>query len=1030
MPMRVTRASPGMARALVEQGAPQVRLLPERDWNDMMTQKIFNRAMLCASSAPLALGLALTFAGAANAQTTSPEPATANTTPSAAADAAEATPTGGEIVVTGSRIARPELQSVSPIAVIGSAAIENQGITNIQDLAQKLPQIGIPGASRTNTNFATTGNGVSSLNLRNLGSQRTLVLVNGRRFVAGLAGTSTVDVNNIPTEMIDRVEVVTGGASAVYGSDAIAGVVNFILKDHFDGITARAQYGISSRGDNENYTASVTGGTSFGPDKRGSVVANFTYARDAGLFSHDRAISAQDCLYTCGPEAYSTYAAQGRFVLMNNGAATKNTGGFTSNLFTFNPDNSVVLGFPTGYGFNRNGVRRIAVPLTRYLGTINAKYELSDHVTAFVEGTYGRTDSSSSIEAAPVADTDIGADYGIDNPFIPAVIAAQIAARNSDADPTNDVTDIAFRRRQNEVFTRSNTNKRNTFRIAGGFRGDITDKWNFEVSGVYGQLKDHTETQDIDITKYQAALDAVRDSSGNIVCRDTTATGCVPINLFGYNTASPQASAYVQSDEPRTDDIKNTELVLDANVTGSLFALPYGDVKTSVGVEYRREKSVDNWDALTNAGLNSGNQTPDTIGKFDVKEVFGELDVPLLQDLSFAHSLSLNGKARYSDYSTIGNVFSWSAGVEYAPISDVRIRGNYSVANRAPNIGELFSAASETFPSVQDPCDGVTAASSDNFATACRAIPQVAAAIASTGTFKYSQADLQGINGFDGGNRNLQEEKAKTWTLGAVVTPSFLRGFSFTADYFNIKINDAIGNIPRQTAIEQCLLTGLSQFCSNVIRSGVTGFITTVNAQLINIADFKTSGIDFDFRYGHRLGLLGDDRFDAHVLWTRTLRYKTQSDPSAPVDSGLGNIEYGEVFKNKINADLTYSTGHFSINWNVEYLSKMIDSPESEFDTPGTIDFLLAQGLTQEQAHRAVSHNKIAARVYHDVQIKYIVGDKKQFEIFVGAQNLLDRKPPILEDGLYYGSVTGTTTAADVYDPYGRRFYAGVQVHF
>ncbi|WP_162875429.1 TonB-dependent receptor domain-containing protein [Sphingomonas crusticola] len=995
-----------------------------------MTHKILNRAVLCASSAPFALGLALAFTAPAYAQTTDAPAAT-----TAATDA-----TGGpnsvndEVVVTGSRIRRPELQSVSPIAVIGSAAIQSQGITNIQDLAQKLPQLGIPGASRTNTNFSTTGNGVSILNLRNLGSNRTLVLVNGRRFVAGLAGTSTVDVNNIPTEMIDRVEVVTGGASAVYGSDAISGVVNFILKDHFDGITARAQYGISSKGDNANYTASITGGATFGPDKRGSIVGNFTYAVDKGLFSRDRAISAEDCLYICGPTAYSSYAAQGRFQLMNGAAASSNTGGFTQNLFTFNPDNSVVLGFPVGYGFNRNGVRRIAVPLKRYLGTVTGNYELSDHITAFIEGTYAKTKSSSQIEASPLdSATNLGTTgYPITNPFIPASIAAQIAARNSDGIASNNVTSISFRRRQNEVFTRSNTNDRDTYRIAGGFRGDITDKWSFDVSGVYGVLKDHTETQDIDITKYAFALDAIRDGSGNIVCRDATAraAGCVPINLFGYNTASPEASAYVQSDEPRTDDIKNTELVLNAAITGTLFALPYGDVKTSFGVEYRREKSVDNWDELTNQGLNSGNQTPDTIGKFNVKEAFGELDVPLLEDVTFAKSLSLNGKARYSDYSTIGNVFSWSAGAEWAPINDIRIRGNYSVANRAPNIGELFSAQSETFPSVQDPCNGVRATTSNDYSAACRAIPQVAAAIASTGSFTYSQADLQGINGFDGGNPNLQEEKAKTWTLGAVFQPSFFRGFSFTADYFNIKIDDAIGNISRTTSIQQCLLTGLSQFCNNVIRSPQTGFITTVNAQLVNIASYKTSGIDFDLRYGHALGLFGDDRFDTHVLWTRTLKYKTQSDPSAPIDNGLGNIEYGEVFKNKVYAEFTYTVGRFSINWNAQYLSKMINTPESEFDTPGTIDFLLSQGLTQEQADRAVSHNKIKSRIYHDVQLRAFVGENKQFEMFVGANNLFNRKPPILEDGLYYGSVTGTTTASDVYDPYGRRFYAGVQVHF
>ena len=959
------------------------------------------------------------------------------------------------IVVTGSRIARPELESATPIAVVGSQQIQAQGITNVQDLAQKLPQVGIPGVSRTNSNFGTTGNGISTINLRNLGDTRTLVLVNGRRFVAGVAGTSTVDVNNIPADFIDRIEVVTGGASAVYGSDAIAGVVNFVLKDKLEGIIARAQYGVSERGDNQNYTASISGGIKFGADDRGSVIGNFTYAKDLGLFSHDRPISAQDCLYICGPSAYSSFVPQGRFLLRpttTTGATSailRTATGAATNVFTFAPDNTVVNGepVPLGYGYNRNGVRRIAVPLERFLGAASAKYELTDHVTAFLEGTYAKTKSSNQIEASPfgagagISNPALPFGYSIDNPFIPASIATAIAAANSDANPLNNISSISFARRQTEIFTRSNTNSRDTFRISGGFRGDISSKWDYEVSAVYGQLKDHTETQDVDLTKYAFALDAIRDpASGAIVCRNVAAraAGCVPINLFGYNSASAAASSYVQSDVPRSDDVKNTEFVATANVSGSLIALPYGDLKVSAGGEYRREKSIDNWDPLTNAGNNSGNQTPDTIGKFNVKEVFGEVDVPLLSKLPFVESLSLQGAARYSDYSTIGHVFSWNAGGEYSPIEGLRFRGNYAIANRAPNIGELFSAPSETFPSIQDPCNGIARSAAGAlsgggiYQAACLGIPAVAAAVARNGTsFTYPQAVLQGVNGFDGGNINLQEEKGKTLTFGGALSPRFLPGFSFTADYFNIKVSNAIGIVARSTSIQQCLLTGLSQFCNNVIRDNSAGYILTVNAQDINISTFKTSGIDFNLRYGRSPGLLANDRVDLTVLYTRTLKYKTQSDPSAPVDNGLGNIEYGEVFKNKINGSLLYSFGPFSLNWTTTYLSKMIDTPEDEFDTPGTLDFLInSAGLTPAQAQEAVSHNHIKARFYHDVQFRARAGDRKQLEFFVGVDNLFDRQAPKLEDGLYYGVITGTTTASDVYDPYGRRFYAGAQVKF
>ena len=928
------------------------------------------------------------------------------------------------IVVTGSRIRRPDLESASPVAVIDSQQIQSQGIVNTQDLLAKLPQVGIPGLSRTNSNFLTTGNGVATINLRNLGDSRTLVLVNGRRFVPGVAGTSIVDVNNIPADFVERIEVVTGGASAIYGSDAIAGVVNYVTKTDMQGITARAQYGLTSRGDNPNYTASITGGTKFGEDDRGSIIVNGTYSKDLGLLSNKRGISAEDCSNLgCGPQSYSSYSAQGRFELRNGANASTNAGGYASNLFSFNPDNSVVSG--GGVGFNRNSVRRISTPTERYLAAGAAQYKFSDSVTAFLEGTYAKTKSSSQIEALALdSGLDVGTGYAIDNPYVPAAIRQQIIARNSDGIASNDVTSIAFRRRQNEVFSRSNTNDRDTFRIAGGFRGAISPKWSYEVSGVYGQLKDRTSSQDIDITKYANALDAVTDATGTIVCRDAAAraAGCAPINLFGYNTASAAASNYVQADVAREVAIKNTQFVANASLNGSLLTLPYGDVRVAFGGEYRREKSAENWDALTNAGQNSGNQTPDTVGSFNVKELFGEIDIPILKDLPFVNSLSLQGAARYSDYSTIGTVFSWNAGAEYSPVRGLRFRGNYAIANRAPNINELFSSASETFPAVQDPCDGVTAASTGTYANACRQIPAIAAAVRNGGTFQYTLADTQGINGFDGGNRNLQEEKGKTLTLGAVIAPDQVRGFSLTVDYFDIKLTNAIGIIPRSTSIQQCLLTSEPQFCNNVIRYDNTGYIRTVNAQNINIADTKTRGIDVNLRYGRALGLTTDDRLDLSVLYTHTLRYKTQSDPAAPAYSGVGNLEYGAAFRDKVNATATYSAGPYSVNWTTTYLSPMVDTVRDEF-----ADYADQIGLSPEIA----AHNEIASRFYHDVQLRARVGEEsRQMEMFFGVTNLFDRKPPKLEDTVFYGTITGTTTAADVYDPIGRRFYVGAQLKF
>lgn len=945
-------------------------------------------------------------------------------------------PANEDIVVTGSRIARPGAESATPVAVVGNEEIRRQGATNIQDVLAKLPQVGIPGLSNTNSNFLTSGNGVATINLRNLGDSRTLVLVNGRRFVAGLAGTSIVDVNNIPADFIDRIEVVTGGASSIYGSDAIAGVVNFVLKKDFDGITARAQTGITALGDDPKYNVSVTAGHKFGSDGQGGIIANFTYDRDEGLLSRDRKISSQDCSNLgCGPQSYSSFAAQGRFQLYNGGAPTTNNGvivgqngdggniygpGYASNLFTFNPDNSLVTGFPTGYGFNRNAVRRISTPVERYIGSVIAHYDVSDELNFFVEGTYVRVNASSQIEPYALgSDSDLGFGYSIDNPFIPAAIQQQIAARNSDNNPNNDVDQISFRRRQNEVFSRSNNNRRETWRVATGFNGKLADKFNYEVSYVHGELKDHTFTEDLDLSKYANALDAI-SLNGQIVCRDPAAraAGCVPINLFGYNTASPAAAAYVAAATPRDERIKNTEDVVSANIAGPLFQfLAAGPVQASLGAEYRREKSRDDFDALTNAGLNTGNQLPDTVGSFDVKEVFGELQIPLIKDQPFFNSLSLQGAARYSDYSTIGTVFSWNAGGEWSPVEGLRFRGNYAVANRAPNISELFSPAAETFPTVSDPCDGVTATSTGAFDAACRANPGVAAAINRNGNLQYTLADIQGINGFDGGNTALQEEKAKTITAGVVLAPRAFRGFTATVDYFNIKVDNAIGTIDRQTSIEQCLATNLSQFCNNVIRNANTGFITTVNAQNINIASLKTSGIDTDVRYGSRVGIADGDRVDFNALWTHTFKYDTQADPSSPVRHGVGNIEFGPVFRDKVTGRLTYTFQGIGLSWSTTYLSHMYDQQPDRFD------------LNSATGDPAIDrHNSIKSRMYHDAQVTFDVDPG--FEFFLGVNNIFDRKPPVLEDTVFTGTITGTTTAADIYDPFGRRFYAGAQVHF
>lgn len=965
------------------------------------------------STAPFALGLALLST-----------PAFAQEQP--ADESTEAQEEGGDILVTGSRIARPEVDAPVPVAVVDSAQILQDGASNVSDIINELPQVGI-GSTRTNTNFLTSGTGIATINLRALGSSRTLTLVNGRRFISGFAGDSAVDLNNIPVDFIERFEVVTGGSSAVYGSDAVAGVLNFILRDSFEGISVRAQGGVTEEGDNGRYMASITGGTKLGD--RGNVMLNFSYDRDNGLGSRNRAISAQDCAnLICGPGSYSSYAPQGQFVLYTDAGGNPAIlpGGVP--VFSFNPDNSIAYlpGYNTGaYGYNRNNDRYISVPVERYLVSGVANYDVTDNMEVYVEGTWARVTSNSKLE--PFALSIEGDIYGptpfwgmpATNAFIPAPVAAVIAARNSDGDPTNDIVAIGGRRRQNDVFDRSNVVERDTWRAVVGVRGDLSDNIRYDISYVYGHLNDYNASEDIDNNRYRNALDAIRVGPGNvvgvdIVCRDPAARadGCIPLNLFGFNTADPRAAAYVEAVVPKSEEITNEQHVVTAVLSSSSLFDPWGagGIGAALGVEYRYDSTFDDLDILTNTGGNSGNQIPDLRGSQDVKEVFGELNVPLISEKPFFKYLGVNGAVRYSDYSTIGGVLSWNAGAEWSPVDGVRFRGRYAVSNRAPNNSELFSQPSETFAAVTDPCDGITRTSTGDTDAACRSIPAIAAFFTANpgGTFQYSLADTQGINGFVGGNINLEEETGKTITAGVVFTPSWLPGLFVSVDYFDIKIEDAISSVGRSYTIEQCLLTGEAVFCNNVFRNPNTGFVTTVNAQLINIAGFRSRGFDGQLRYTRPLNLLGDDTIQFQLNYTYLLDFQTQSDPAADVVENAGT--FGASYStHRASGRLTYGIEGAQLSWQTTFMS---GGP-------------FVNGFVSNNPQVAAL-NDIDDYWLHNVQFAQNINDR--FTFYINVDNLFDTKPQYLP-GTPYGTPTGLETS-DNFDLFGRRYTAGFRARF
>ena len=938
-----------------------------------------------------------------------------------AAFAQTATPEIQRVTVTGSRIASPNAESPSPLQVLSSADIAQSGATNLQELLLENPTMGSPSISRTNSNFSTASAGVATVDLRNLGVDRTLVLINGRRVVSGLPGSAAVDLNTIPTDFIERVELLTGGASATYGSDAVAGVVNIILKRNFNGLLADASVGESEKGDDAKRKLSLTFGTT-SADGSSNIMGHFGYSRQGSVFSKDRDISAVDQfsdgvltgngdnLFTVRRPFLSSYAPQGRF-FHDSGSFTYDAAG---NPIPFSANGTATV---PASGFNRSEFRTIAVPTERYNFATSGNLSLSENHNAFFEGNYASTSVTTKLEPFPLDSEAIFADgqvpaetlvngVAVRNPLVPQYLYDRISDTNGDG-----LRDYFFTRRISEVGTRGSTAERDTFRVATGLKGMVKD-WNYEVFGVYGSTKEAQNSGgQVNVLNFRNALQAIPGANGEPVCADATARaqGCAPINVFGRNTISPAALKYVSA--PGSLQTVTTQKILGANISGEPFQLPAGGVGVAAGYEWREEFSSSTPDALTQAGLNAGNATPPTEGKFDVREAYIETRIPLFKDAPFAKSLSFLGAVRAGDYSTVGNTTSWNGGFEWSPVSDVKFRATRALSTRAPNINELFSPPSQDFPSVKDPCEGVTATSAGARDDACRAAPGVNANIAANGKFTLSQSDIQGVSGFNRGNPELSEEEGRSTTLGVVVTPRSipaLSKFTFTADYFKIDIEDAIVSTPRQYALDSCYGGGNTSFCSFITRRAAArgansaGSLEFVDTAVSNSGGLGTEGVDVTVAWADKVG---PGRLNARLAWTHLLEGYNIPLPGADRDPFDGEVG---AAKDKAALTLGYKWGKFNLTSNTTYIgsSALDDQFLAGFDLePGSV--------------------KIKEKVYNDFQLTYTL--RKEVDLYMGVDNAFNTKPPALISGLP-GSDTGVETDGGTYDPIGRRYYVGLRV--
>ena len=664
-----------------------------------------------------------------------------------------------EIVVTGSRIKRADnISSPTPMVTLGETQIEETGSVNVYDILNELPQAG-EGISRGNTNFTVGSSGLQTVNLRGLGSGRTLTLVNGRRWVGGVPGTGTVDLNSIPTDLIERLEVITGGASSVYGSDAVAGVVNIILKDDFEGLSIEVMEGGYDAGDGDTAMASVTFGSSFA-DGRGSAVFNIRSDEQGAVFARDRTPwTGRDKLnygYYApiygvdawkGLEfdpAYSSYPPQGRF--MPSGKI-----GDESGMLTFDcskrdidsvvkSDTVVPWGGSAACGFNRTHYRALEVPLERYQVYSSSNYDFDNGNKFWTELSYSSVDSTSQFEPVPFNSEDMFGGlghygYNVSNPYMPAAIrdaavAAQKGVQAFDANgnaipnkfvhatdfldatgnvllPAGHELQVPFIRRLAEFGTRGSENTRQTFRASMGLEGTLANGYEWDAHYSYGFSNRQQISGAYNAANFAYAVNAVVDpSTGNIVCADpiAQARNCVPINVFGIDAMSPEAVDYVRADT--TTQTKNKQRVASFNITGD-FNLLGLDASFAAGMERREERSTDRPDALQLAGLHGGNKVALTTGEYSVNGYYAELLLPLIQGIPFVDELVFETAYRVDHYSTAGTVDAAKFGLSWVINDDIRFRSVVSESVRAPSIDDLFAGQAQTYTGIPDICAGV-----------------------------------------------------------------------------------------------------------------------------------------------------------------------------------------------------------------------------------------------------------------------------------------------------------------------------------
>lgn len=941
------------------------------------------------------------------------------------------------IVVTGSRISNPNLELSSPVGVVTSEELELRQTNTAEQFLRELPSA-IPSIGSAVNN----GNGGSSfVNLRGIGSQRNLVLLDGRRFVPADT-TGRVDLNSIPLAVIERTDVLTGGATTTYGADAISGVVNFITKKDFAGVELNLSEQLTEQGDGNVFRADLTIGANF-DDGRGNAVLSVGYQDQDAVFQGDRSFSEFNVNSFNGTAGGSSNAIPAVIV-----------GPIPGGFGQIAPDGLTVLEGVFDRPFNFNPFNIFQTPFERFNIYGSANYEINENVELYTQAAFSKQTVSTII--APGGSFFNNYDINLNNPTIPIGIANQFCAglgltdaactagittpdgpTLADGSPNPDFVQVntQVRRRTIEAGTRNSEFTSTLFNIAIGARGAITDNISYDISGTYGESERiQRQSGFARRERLDDSLQALPDGtciSGN--------AGCAPINLFGLqgDLGSQEAIDYVFN---LTQQVITATSI--ATVNGSIygdlgFGLSETPIQFAVGGEYRSfvaTRQSDSASQTPGAVVGAGGAAPDIDGSYDVYDAFGEVSIPIFEGESFAESLTIDLGARYSDYSTAGTEFTWKAGGTWEVISGLTFRGNYQRSSRAPNIGELFAPVSTGLSNLaNDPCQGPVAPTGNLLAACLLQVPtgSPGAAAVLAGTVLPPAAGQ--INITTGGNLDLETETAKTWTVGVAWEPDFVPGLSMTVDYFNIRVDGAVSAPTVGDAIAACFdaPSGTNEFCGPefISRNPNTGGLdgdpsNTLGLVLAqsNLGTIETDGIDVSVRYSTDVTDMIGLALSFDGTWTNKNLF--QASPTALNRECVGfysvNCNPQSEFAFSQRTSVTFDEDYtLSLRW--RYLSGVEQEPQDIIDNGEAF-------IGNSPLFGDVDFTEIGAESYFDLSFQWDVSENVLFTLT--AQNLLDNKPTVVGSNIGSTAFNSGNVYPSSYDTLGRRYGASVKFSF